>query len=348
MHTYLIMQNPGHNRVYYEESSKLALAELKIACKRFDNKYQDLDLISLSNIYYVSFSVEKRISGNELYILSRLSFVFALFECVQVNNQTLLMPIALTNTGYIDSKISSLLKYSGKTNELFTRMMVNVALLSSGFDYDQNIQLLDPVAGKGTTLFEGTAYGFDVAGIELNKKSVHEASIFFKTFLEKEKYKHRLTKIKGSRKNKTDSFDSHEFEYAATKDDFKKKYLRKKLKFVYGDTTNANRYFKRNSFHLIIGDLPYGIAHGNISKNKQFSPSRNPLNLLSDCLSQWYIVLKKNGVLVLSWNTFVLSKEDLTQLLINNGFIVFSESPYTDFEHRVDMSIKRDIVVAKK
>lgn len=43
-------------------------------------------------------------------------------------------------------------------------MMINVALLSSDFNYNDRIQLLDPIAGKGTTLFEGAVYGFDTYG----------------------------------------------------------------------------------------------------------------------------------------------------------------------------------------
>ncbi|MCP4551370.1 MAG: hypothetical protein GY834_04875 [Bacteroidetes bacterium] len=273
MHTYLIMQNPGHNRVYYEQSAKLALAELKIACVRFKNKCEDIELITLANNVYISFRCENQMTESELFILSRLSFIFALFEHVEIKKQKLLIPISMINTDYINSKISQLLKYSGKTNELFTKMMIHIGLLSSGFNYDQNIQLLDPVAGKGTTLFEGTVYGFDVAGIEINKKSVHESCVFFKKFLEKERYKHKVTKIKGSRKNNLVSPDSQEFIYAASKEDYKNESSKRKLKIVNGDTVNTNRYFKKNSFQMIVGDLPYGIVHGNISKNKQVSPS---------------------------------------------------------------------------
>ncbi len=347
MYTYLIMQNPGHSRVYYEQSTKLAVAELKIAGKRFENECQ-VDTITIANVFYIKFKTEKQITENELFLLSRLSFIFALFELVEINNQDLLQPVTFSKSGYIDPKISQLLKYSGKTNELFTKMMVNIGLLSTGFDYDQKIQLLDPVAGKGTTLFEGCVYGFDVAGIEINKNSFQEGSLFFKKFLEKERYKHKHMKIKGARKNIQDSADFQEFEYGATKEDFKDEALRKKLKFVNGDTAKTNKYFKKNSFHIIIGDLPYGISHGNIQKDKSQNPSRSPLKLLTDSLPEWHKVLKKDGVLVISWNKFVMPREDLIELLENNNFNVLSEEPYNDFEHKVDMSIKRDVIVAMK
>ncbi len=348
MYTYLIMQNPSHNRVYYNQAGKLSLAELKIACERFENKCQDIELLTIAGINYLSVKVENQITKKELLLLSRLSFVFALFELVEVNREKHLLPIAKSNYAYINPKISSLLKYPGKTNELFTKMMVNVGLLSSNFDYHENIQLLDPLAGKGTTLFEGAVYGFDVAGIEIKKKSVHEVGVFFKKYLEKEKYKHKATKRKVYGENKSNSSYIQEFEYAASKDEFKKENSRRKLRIVSGNSANANRYFKNNSFHIIVGDLPYGVAHGNAPKNKYSSLTRNPSELLIDCLPGWYKVLKKNGVLVLAWNKFVMPKDDFIRILKNNAFNVFTESAYNEFEHRVDRSIKRDIIVATK
>ena len=348
MRTYLIMQNPGHNRVYYEQSSKLALTELIIASRRFESKCQDIKVVSIANISYLSFKVENQITSHDLFILSRLSFIFALFELVENHYQERLAPIARIDFEYINPKISNLLKYPGKTNELFTKMMVNVGLLSSDFNYEEKIRLLDPVAGKGTSLFEGAVYGFDVAGIEINKKSVHEACIFFKKYLETEKYKHKLSKRKGSGKDKQTPFEAQVFEYASSKEAIKQETSRRKLEFARGDAAYTNRIYKRNSFHLIVGDFPYGIAHGNLSKKHPTSSSRSPLQLLSECLPDWNKVLKKKGILVLAWNTFVMSRDHLNQILIDNEFSVFSEDPYNNFEHRVDMSIKRDVIVAKK
>jgi len=348
MHRYVILQNPGHNRVYFKESAKLAVAELMIACGRFENRCQNIAWLTLANVPYLSFETATPMSTDELRILSKLSFIFALYEQTERNDEVLLVPVAFDPADYVDPMISNLLKYSGKTNELFTKMMINIALLSSGYDYDQGIQLLDPVAGKGTTLYEGAVYGFDVAGIEVNKNAVHEACVFFKKFLEKGRYKHESSIMKGSYKEASVAFDIHVFEYAATKEAFKDAQARKKLKYVHGDTTYANRYFKRESVHLIVGDLPYGIVHGNRPKDKKLSPSRSSLNLLAECLPEWHKVLKKDGVLVLSWNKFVMSKKDLIQILNDNDFWVFSDDPYNDFEHRVDQSIKRDVVVARK
>jgi len=110
----------------------------------------------------------------------------------------------------------------------------------------------------------------------------------------------------------------------------------------------ADRFFKNNSFNLIVGDLPYGVQHGNVSMQKKSSLTRNPNELLSVCLNGWYNVLKPDGIIVLAWNNFVLSRDKFVDLLSENGFTVFNDGAYLDFGHRVDQSINRDIIVAKK
>lgn len=344
---YLILQNPGHNRVYYNAADKLALSELRLACEKLSAKCEEVEIKNIEGIRYLSIVTKGELNSNDLDILSRLSFVFAIFMLEEVNSKTYLTPIKRTEYEYIDSKISSLLKYAGKTNELFTKMMVNVALLSSDFNYSDNITLLDPIAGKGTTLYESSIYGFNAYGIELEPKSVHESNIFFKKYIENEHLKHNSNTRQIYGKGKKDVIHLHEFEYALSKEDFKDKKT-KKLGFINGNTLDAHKYFKKESFHLIVGDLPYGIAHGNKGKNKTTSITRNPSELLETSLPEWKKVLYKGGVIVMAWNSFLVSRQKLSELFSANEFEVLSQNPYDGFEHMVDKSIKRDIVVAKK
>nr|WP_321406948.1 hypothetical protein [uncultured Carboxylicivirga sp.] len=348
MLTYLILQNPGHNRVYYNLADKLALAELQLASLRMEVSCTNIRIVDIAAVRYLAMDCERELSEADLQIISRLSFAFALFQLDESAGKQRLIPIAASAYQYVDDKISSLLKYQGKTNELFTKMMVNVALLSSDFKYDETINLLDPVAGKGTTLFESSVYGFNSYGIEIEPKSVQEATLFFKKYIETERYKHKADKRMISGKSKADAVYIQEFEYARDKEEFKSESLRKKLAFVNGNTNDAANYFKSNFFNLIVGDLPYGIAHGNTGVKKTGSITRNPSELLDLCLPGWNRVLKKGGCIVLAWNSFVVSKHKLTGHFNNNGFEVLSEAPYDQFEHMVDKSIKRDIVVARK
>lgn len=346
MHKYLILQDPGHNRVYYKQSQKLSMAELKLACSKFGSECHNFDLKTIADIRYFYFEAANEISEIELEILSRLSFVFAIFKLENFANKECLIPMAKKKYEYVDPKISSLLKYSGKTNEIFTKMMIDVAYLSSGFYGEKQIRLLDPIAGKGTTLFEGIVHGFDVAGIEIEQKSVHELCVFFKRYLETERYKHSIRKGNVRIKETNKLAATQHFEFARSKEEFKDENHRKKLDIVSGNSIHADQYFKKNSFHLIVGDLPYGIGHGNVGKQKGRTITRSPAELLKECLPGWHKVLKPKGALVIAWNKFVMPKKDVYQLLEENGFNPLKEDPYNEFEHKVDMSIKRDIVVA--
>jgi len=345
---YLLLRNPGHNRVYYLESENLALAELTLTTRHFEQSCEHIEAIDIAGISYLTFTVGKALSKTELVWLSNLSFIFALFQQPANGSDAALQPVALTPLDYVDSKISMLLKYSGKTNEIFTRLMINVGLLSSDYSYDDPIHLLDPVAGKGTTLFEAATYGFDVTGIEMERKMVHETTVFFKKFLEQDKYKHILSKRPMYSAQGGAEAHIQDFEYARDKATFKTEASRKHLALIAGNAIHSRRYFKAEKFHLIVGDLPYGIAHGNVSQKKHKSPTRSPAELMETCLPEFYQILKTGGSLVLAWNTFVWGRDAFTELLGANGFQVLNASPYEQFTHRVDQSIKRDIIVARK
>lgn len=347
MHQYLILQNPGHNVVYYNESTKLAISELKLLSSKFGDIYFEIEVIELARVRYISFKSESEISTNEIKLISRLSFIFALFELKEIDNKKCLFPIQQLETNFINPKISSILKYPGKTNELFTKLLLNVTVMSGDFKADDKLKLLDPVAGRGTTMYEGTVLGFDVYGIEIDKKSVHEASIFFKKYLETEKYKHNSLNGKLFGETKKDVYPFTEFEYSIDKDDFKEKSKRKIFKIINGDTSLVDKFVAKSSIDIIVGDLPYGIAHANLNKKKGVSKSRSPIDLLNDSLDSWKKVLKPNGIVALSWNSLVFSREKAIEVFESKGFSVLNDDIYKSFEHRVDNSIKRDIIVGK-
>lgn len=348
MKRYLILQHPGHNRVYHKMSGALALAELKVASEQLEVSCTAIEITEIKGVRYLSLTTNDAISEYDLEVLSRLSFVFALYEAVEQGEETFLRPILQDDYQYVDNKISSLLKYQGKTNELFTKMMINVALLSSDFSHHDNLSLLDPVAGRGTTLYEGIVYGMDVTGVEIDAKSSQAIILFFRQYLKNERYKHTTSRRAVAGKNKSEMIYSDAFEYARKKEDFKGAKTRKCFSVVTGPSQDSAKYFKNASFNLIVGDLPYGVAHGNTSDSSSRSITRNPSELITECLPQWQKVLKPGGVIVLAWNSFLISRVELAIIVEANGLTVLSESPYDSFEHMVDKAIKRDIIVARK
>lgn len=341
MKKFAILINPGHNRVYFESSKRLALGELEIVGKKLSAQLNEISLQTICSVAYVVFKV-KDLNEKDKQILSHLSFFYALFEMRDEG----LFPQNAEGSFFIDPGISALLKYTGKTNESFTRMLINLAVYSGNFE-NGKIKLLDPLAGKGTTLFEGLVCGYDVSGIEIGPKVVAEVHTFFKKYLEREKFKHTITDEKISGANKSFAGRKISFSFAKTKEDFKDN-LAKRLEIVCGNSLYADKFFKKNSFDVIVADLPYGIQHGNVTNEKQSSQTRNPKELLKSCLPVWTELLKCGGTIALSWNSFLLSREDVCALVKQKGLFVFDDVIYASFEHRVDNAIKRDLIVAQK
>lgn len=340
---YAILYNPGHNRVYYETSLKLSEAEFAVVSQSLSSKCENVQNMAICGIDYLMFETDKELTDNDIKILFDLSFIYALFEVDNIDGEYHLIPQPKLRESFIDEGISSMLKYTGKTNEIFTRMMINLAVYSS--KYRENIKLLDPIAGKGTTLYEGLVKGYDVYGIEIGDTVVNESQNFVKRYLENAKYKFSYSSNKLTDPDKTYSAVRHTFETSPNKDDFKANNT-KTIEIISGNSMFANKYYKKNTFDVIVGDLPYGVQHGNVTNQKQSSLTRNPAELLDVCLPVWAEVLKIGGVMVLAWNSNVLPRHKAEAIAEKHGLKV--RNTEISFEHRVDQSILRDILIIEK
>ena len=77
---YAILSNPGHNRVYFEQSKKISLSELKIALDTINMGCLDIKPEYIADIFYITFSATAPLTEKHIEIVSRLSFVYAIFE----------------------------------------------------------------------------------------------------------------------------------------------------------------------------------------------------------------------------------------------------------------------------
>jgi hypothetical protein len=307
-------------------------AELRIASRLMQTSIGNIARENIAGVPYITFASEGPLTAGDMAIVSGLSFTYALFE----RRDGALIPLETPYAPFVGDAISTILKYSGKTNEVFTRLLINAALYSQ--DKQNGIKLLDPVMGKGTTLFEGLVKGFDVYGIEIGEKPVNEAYRFLRRFLEAERVKHSVHVEKVSGPNKSFKAQRHTVTVAAEKT----------AEMVCGNSLYADKLYKRDFFDLIAGDLPYGVQHGNVTNEKASSLTRNPSELLEACLPPWRAVLKPGGVLALSWNTHILSRHRITSIIAGKGFTVLDEGPYLQFSHAVDQAVLRDIIVARR
>src|SRR5205085_3311919 len=121
----------------------------------------------LGGVGYVTFSTAERLSEQDVALLSNLSSLYALFEFTG----DLLRPVGITPLDKFDSDLLTIQKYPGKTNELFTKLLMNVTLLATANPtVAKPLHVLDPLCGRGTTLNQAMMYGFDATGLEVDGK----------------------------------------------------------------------------------------------------------------------------------------------------------------------------------
>jgi tRNA G10 N-methylase Trm11 len=107
--------------------------------------------------------------------------------------------------------------------------------------------------------------------------------------------------------------------------------------------------FGKRRFEAVVADAPYGVVHGSRTDVGGVGrQDRSAAGLISEALPVWTMQLKPGGALGLSFNAIGLRRERLLDLVAAAGLEPLDTGPYRDFEHRVDSSIRRDIVVALK
>jgi hypothetical protein len=123
MTDHLILLAPSANRVYASGADRLVAAELKIMLGAHDHPaIQPVTVAGVGYLAVASASLDDQISG----ALGRLSGFYAAFQRVQGR----LLPIEVATPDLFDDDLVTIPKYPGKTNEQFTRLLINVTLAS--------------------------------------------------------------------------------------------------------------------------------------------------------------------------------------------------------------------------
>lgn len=337
---------PSSNRVYNTASHKLAQAELQcFNASILDSKIDNVQTTTICGVSYLTFD-GPCLSTEDIACLSNLSFAYALFEARAEGEALNLIPRRLTPLDRYDSDLLSILKFAGKTNDQFTKLLLNVTISASAFASDMStrkLRVLDPVCGRGTTLNQALMYGYDACGIDIDTSDFDAYSQFINRWLKDKRLKHKSSSVVLRKDGKT---QAHRLtiRMAASKEQYKADDVQS-LDFVLADTVQAGEFFRAGSFQLLVADLPYGIRHGNKSAQGH---AKSPMQLLQQALPVWTKLLCRGGAIGLAWNTHLAKKTDIVALLEAEGLSVFSQTLTDQFRHRVDQAIMRDIVVAHR
>lgn len=325
---------PSNNRVYASQAPALACAELAaVSAEVLAGAAREVREATLGSVRYVTFELEQLDELARSW-LSNLAGTFALFQLEDGK----LTPIDLASWQQLDEDLVTIQKYPGKTNEAFTKLLLNVTLAASAFAREPRrpLHVLDPLCGRGTTLNQALLYGHHATGVEHDKKDFEAYCQFIQRWVKDKRLKHTATlgHVKG--KPKLDlafGLDKERYKAGET--------LR--LQFVNADTLEIANVLQPRSYDLIVTDAPYGVQHG---AKSDAGLSRKPLELLTAALPVWRAALRPGGAIGIAWNRLVARRAQLAQLLSDSGLEVL-EGAYSQFEHRVDASIQRDLIVAR-
>jgi SAM-dependent methyltransferase len=344
MTSYAAMLYPAVNRVYADSSIRLLISELAV----FDETVlggvvSEFDETTIGGVPYITFTAPE-LTGDQVDLIANLSTLYALFAV----EGELLRPVLLRKLDRFDSDLLTIQKYAGKTNELFTKLLLNATVLGTdrpGELTTERLRVLDPLCGRGTTLNQALMYGCHAAGLDTDGKDFDEYSRFIRTWLKNKRIKHQA-EVTPIRRNKVSLGRRLDITLGVDKDSYKAGDTIE-IAYVNGDTARCGEFFRANTFDALVTDLPYGVQHGSRGRGEQ-PLSRKPWDLLTGALPGWRTVLRPGGALGLSWNTNVAPREELADLLSDNGFTVLDSPGYRGFEHRVDQAIVRDLIVARK
>lgn len=305
--------SPEAKSAYFNDY--LAVAEQELVFLLGERKFQLEEFGGLQFFYLDA-------QQDELPTLARLSFVLGMFEVLPEG----LKPLSVSPNWPLHDDFLFGSKFKGKTNERLTQLLINVGLRAINKQPEDSVKLLDPMAGRATTLLWAMQYGLKAWGVEQDVRALDEVRQIVKKWCKVHRQKHQLKegfigKANRANKGKFIEFSAEE----AT------------MRLIQGDAREVGSLLKEK-FDLIISDLPYGVQHHTTEK------TRNPLDVVQASLPGWSERLKKDGAIVLAYNKYQPKRDALLQVFEEQGF-----APQAiNVTHRMSESIVRDIIVVKR
>ena len=319
---------PQRSTQYTQIANTLAPYELQIS--PFGDYISDIESIILGGQNYLGFEMTQEVNDVLLEEMGRFAMINTIFEYYERFGDLqgpFLRPLESTFQPFLPADLIMTRRYRGKTNEMLTQFLCNIARYSSEFSHRpwSSLRVCDPLAGGGTTLFTALTMGADVVGVEQNEKDVQSTATFVRQYMREAGIR---CKVKEERLKKL----GKRWWFTIGK--------KEPLQFVFahGETSQTIQLISGfKNPHLIVTDLPYGIQH-----------QGKLIELLEDALPVWSNILLKGGSLVFSWDATRFHRDDMIEVIESAcELTVLNTSPYDQLAHQVDRVIKRrDVLVA--
>jgi len=216
-------------------------------------------------------------------------------------------------------------KYRGKTHELVTLLALNLARWTS--TAEGPVEVLDPMAGRGTTLLWAARHGWSAVGVEQDPKALADLKRHVKrqTLLHRIKHREHQGSVGPKRKDGRGRFLEYRFGDPG-------------MRLVIGDSARLTELLGPRTWPLIVADLPYGVQHTGRDG------TRNPLGVIGGCAEGWARALAPGGAMVLIFNRLQPRRDALAALFVDQGL----EVREIGVAHRMSESIWRDLLVLER
>ncbi len=256
----------------------------------------------------------------------------ALYMSCALEND-LLRPLSMPSPFVLPADMPEILKYKGKTNAAFTQLMLNLALSAGGQWRTAAPRVLDPICGRGTTLYCALTRGMPSVGIDADRKALSEGTSYARKWLQYHRIKHSMTNggmtLGDGRNAPFSRLSVHTQERAM------------EVLFLEADTRDTGKLLRKQKAHALIADLPYGVQHAPTERGHIGSFE----SLLQEALPAWREALLPGCAAALSFNTYTLRRDTLTHMALEAGFTLPDQALYGSFEHWVEQAVNRDVLV---
>jgi hypothetical protein len=335
---YLVLLSPSSNRVYAGQAPAVTAAEAEVLVSAaHPGGFGGAEPLTIAGVAYLGVRLDANVDPG---VLGALASTYAVFA----REGELLRPLEVPSGRLLDDDLLTIPKYPGKTNEQLTHTLLNVTLAAvdpAGRPPGCRLTVLDPLAGRGTTLSWALTLGHDAVGVEVERREVEAYAAFLTTWLRRKRVKHRIgmTTLRRSGQRLGEVLEAR-----VGRDD------PQSLDVYAADTLATAELLQRRRVDLVVTDAPYGVAHGSRTGGgaARGRGDRSPGTLLAAGIPVWVSVLRVGGALGIAWNTHGLDRADLAAICTDAGLDVLEGGPYERFAHRVDAGIHRDLLVARK
>lgn len=333
---YTILIRPHRNQRYQEGVVRLSRAELINQLRRLGEE-GTVEAGRRAGGDFLDFAC-RPLGGEEVALLSSHSHLQMLFER---RADGLLLPLCGEKSAYLGEDLAYVQKYKGKTNEAFTMHLINQALCASDFWKSPRVELLDPMCGRGTTLFQAINRGFCATGAEIHPAEIEECAGYFKRYLEVHRVKH--AQVRRSLTLEGKGVPVTEYSFAGDAEAFRAGDTRA-LRLIACDALKLPALLRKQRFHLIVADLPYGVQHAPGAQGRKTAPFEE---IAAQSLCAWRKLLAPGGAMALSFNVHTLPAERVRRLMEQAGLEVMRGEGFDGLEHFVEQAIMRDVAVGR-